>query len=296
MSSVIGSVAGGLLGGAAGSGGGAPSLGSIYPNAFQNSQSYQGLAGNNIANANTAQSSAAPAALATFNQAQNNPYTAAFQQGAGTAGSALTGVGNQSLANSSALSGASNSLLPYMQQVMNQGADPQNALFNQQQQLVTNQSNAQNAANGITGPWAAGTTGQNLSNFDINWQNNQLNRALQALSGGGAALGQAGQGFNQAQSIGGQGAQDIYAGTGLPYNTANQITGQQNTNINDLINSLGGINNIDSGTMQSLLQYLGQAGNYALGQNQSQQNATKSGAAGGSILGGQLGGALSGLF
>ena len=96
-------------------------------------------------------------------------------------------------------------------QIMNTAMDPQNALFNQQQQLVTDQTRAGQAARGL-GNSAVGASEeqQNLSNFDINWQNNQLARQTQgmsAMSQGSNSGGQQGQlvGANmtgQAQSYG----------------------------------------------------------------------------------------------
>jgi hypothetical protein len=291
----MGSTIGGIIGGQSGAGNAAASVGSYYPNIFQNSQNYMTLAGQNMANADTLQTTAAPAATNTFNQAYNNPYAGQMQAGAGQAGNALNSVGTQGLNNSTALSSAANSLLPGAQQVMQQGLDPQSALFNQQQQLVRDQSNVTNAQNGIQGPYAAGNVNQNLQNFDINWQNNALQRAIQGLQAGGAAVNQAGAGQGQAQSLGQTGAQNIYSGAGLPYNTANQITGNQSQDINTLISSLGGINNIDSATMESLLQYMGAGSNYAIAQNQNEMKNSAAGAQAGSLIGGQLFGGLSNM-
>lgn len=288
----VGSVVGGFLGGSSGASSGPASVGSVYPNTFQNSQTYQNLVGNNTTNANIAQN-LNQSATNTYNNAYSNPYSGALQQGAGTAGTGLQNVGTTGLNNSSALSSSANSLLPYIQQVMQQGLDPQNALFNRQQQQVRDQSNVTNAQQGLTGPYAAGVTNQNLNNFDIDWQNNALQRAISGLSAGGTAINQAGSGFNTAGQIGGQAGQDIYAGAGLPYNAANSITNNQTTDINNLIGSLGGINNIDSQTMSSLLQYLAQSSNYGIAQNSASANSASSGAAGGSNLGGIIGDAAT---
>ena len=67
--------------------------------------------------------------------------------------------------------------------VLQSSIDPQNALFARQQQQVLDQSNAANAAAGVgSSPYGAGLTSQALSNFDTNWQNQQLQRQLQGLS------------------------------------------------------------------------------------------------------------------
>lgn len=292
----VGSAVGGLLGGAASGGSSvAPSVGSLYPDLSQNSATYQSLLGNNSTNATSAQNTAAPAALSTFNSAYNSPYAAAYQTGAGTAGQALTNAGNQATTAGNSYMQQAPQLSAYANQVMNQGLDPQSALYNQQLSGATNSANAQNAANGVTGPWAAGTTNQATQNFNNNWQNQQLQRSLAALSGGGTALGQAGALSTLGNQLQTTGANDIYQGAGLPYNTQQSITGDQSTDINNLINQLGGINNIDSNTMNSILQYLNQGGNYALAQSAQQNQVAGAGANSGGLLGGALGDALGGF-
>lgn len=288
MSDQIGSMAGGLLGGAIGGSGGPASVGSYYPNIFQNSQSYQGILGNQQKNIDTLQNTAAPAALNNYNTASNNPFAAAFQTGAGTAGQTYTNAGNSAISNGSSISGSAPQLQQYAQQIMQMGLDPQKNLYNQQKQGATDTSNANNSAYGLTGPWAAGNTNQAVQNFDTNWQANQLQRAIQALNSGGNAMttaGNLGVTGNQLQTAG---ASDLYQGAGLPYNTAHNISENQNVDLNNLISNLGGINNIDSGTMNSLLQYLAQGSGYGIQANQGQQNAAAAGASGGEQIGSTL--------
>jgi hypothetical protein len=71
--------------------------------------------------------------------------------------------------------------------------DPQSALFNRTQNQLLDQSNAINAMSGVAStPYGASVTGNNLANFDINWQNNLLNRqntGLGALQGAGTTAG-----------------------------------------------------------------------------------------------------------
>jgi len=86
--------------------------------------------------------------------------------------------------------GAAN-LANYGGQVLNTAFDPQNALFNQLSQQVQNQANAANAVAGLgSTAYGAGTTGNTLSNFDINWQNQQLGRQATGLGAAEGAYGQ----------------------------------------------------------------------------------------------------------
>jgi hypothetical protein len=77
---------------------------------------------------------------------------------------------------------AAGNLYGYGNQVLNTGFDPQSALFNQLENQVSQQTAAANAAAGLGGSgYGASNTSNTLSNFDINWQNQQLGRQTQAL-------------------------------------------------------------------------------------------------------------------
>jgi hypothetical protein len=144
---------------------------------------------------------------------QNNPFAASALQGAQTYGGlAQQGAG--------ALQGAGNAIL-------GQAFDPQQALYNQLQQQMTDQLNAANAASGVSGPYAAGTTAQGLTNFNIDWQNQQLQRMLSGEQG-------AGQAYTGALSLGQGGSQ-------LPYQT---YLGQQQA-------GLGGLQALTTGAQQA---------------------------------------------
>lgn len=91
------------------------------------------------------------------------------------------------------------------QTILNAGYDPQNALFNRTQQQLLDQSNALNAMSGVANsPYGAGVTGENLSNFDIDWQNNLLNRMSTAAGAAQGLYGQALGGLGTAGSLAGQ--------------------------------------------------------------------------------------------
>jgi len=106
------------------------------------------------------------------NAAADNPYYPQAMAGA-QQGATLGGAG-------------ANSLYGAGQGILQQGFDPQSALFDRSQQQLLDQSNAVNAMSGIAGsPYAAGTTAKALGDFDINWQNQQLQR--QATAAGAAS-------------------------------------------------------------------------------------------------------------
>jgi hypothetical protein len=117
---------------------------------------------------------------------QNNPYTSGLESEA-TAGSeyALNSLIPQLQAGSNALTGAAN-------QVLTTAFDPQQALYDRTSQQLTDQSNAINAQYGLSSsPYGAGVAGQTMSNFNIDWQAQQLQNQLSGLSGASNAIGSA---------------------------------------------------------------------------------------------------------
>lgn len=96
--------------------------------------------------------------------------------------------------------GAQNDLLAAGRATWNAGQDPQNALLDRTQQRIVDASRAGTSARGIgMSPEAAGIENQATSNFNIDWNNQELARMIAALSGMGTAFGQAGQ---QGQLVG----------------------------------------------------------------------------------------------
>ncbi len=155
---------------------------------------------------------------------QNNPFAAQQLQGA-QAGAALgPQVSGMQMQGAQALQGGAQNLLQ-------QGFDPQSALYNQLQNQTSQQANAANAQAGVSGPYAAGTIDQSLQNFNIGWQNNQLGREQTALQG-------AGTGFGQAGALGNQAIQTLPTAAGLPYST--YLSQQQN--------DIGALSSLTSGT------------------------------------------------
>jgi hypothetical protein len=148
---------------------------------------------------------------------------------------------------------AAGNLYGYGNQVLNTGFDPQSALFNQLQNQVSQQANAANAAAGLGGSgYGASNTSNTLSNFDINWQNQQLGRQTQALGAAEpafttasgllpGALQAAGNAANIGENLtaapyqlGGQIAQGVSNILGQGANLTNQFTNQFGQDIGQL--------------------------------------------------------------
>lgn len=155
-----------------------------------------------------------PYAQQLFQQQYNNPYATGYQQAANLAGLESGSLAGQYLGGAQNLMGAGN-------QLYQTGFDPQQALYNRLQQQNMEQQNAIAAQRGVAmSPYGAGLAQQANQNFNIDWQNQQLNRQLEAARGmtgaytGGTVLG--GAGIN-AQIGAGQ----------LPYQAQQGITGGQ---------------------------------------------------------------------
>lgn len=136
---------------------------------------------------------------------------------------------------------SSNNLYRSGNSILNTAFDPQNALFNQQSQLVTDQTRAAEYARGIqTSPLGASVEANALSNFDINWQNQQLQRQ------------QSGVASAQGAYSGGQGLQNSYAnniaglqatGYGTAANASSSALGLGNSYSNNIAGLQTGGNN-----------------------------------------------------
>jgi hypothetical protein len=73
---------------------------------------------------------------------------------------------------------------------LNMAFDPQSALYNRTAQRIQDQTRASQAARGIqTTPYGAGLENQAMSDFNIDWENNLLNRAATGIQAGSTAYG-----------------------------------------------------------------------------------------------------------
>ena len=118
-----------------------------------------------------------------------NPSVAYNAPASTAAGSALTTTGMN--------------VLPYVNQTLQTGFDPQNALYAKQFQQQQDQSNVVNAQNGVAmTPYGAGLVNQNNQNFDINWQNAQLGRQQTAAGTAQSLIGAGSTGATTGTSVG----------------------------------------------------------------------------------------------
>ena len=151
-------------------------------------------------------------------------YSPAYQNAANAAGGQYGALGQQLQGAAGLDFGAQQGLLNAGQQVYQTALDPQSALYNRTVQQLQDQTGATNSMYGLGSSAAgAGVANQALSNFNIDWQNQQLQRQLQGLQGYGQAAGQAGQLAGQGATLGGAGAQATLQGGQLPYQTAQNI-------------------------------------------------------------------------
>lgn len=169
-------------------------------------------------------------------QGLNNPYASGVQTAANAAGQQYGALGTQGAAVATGLNQGATSLLPYVSQVENTAMDPQSALYNRTLQQVQDQANVANAQNGLTGsPYGAGTTNAATSNFNIDWQNNQLARQAQGISAASTGLGAVGTAGNNAQNIGTAAA----ANTGMAGAAPNAAYISNLANMLNALNSYG---------------------------------------------------------
>lgn len=198
-----------------------------------------------------------PQIIQAFQQLFNNPGTAGYTAGAGNAGQALTTVGNQATAAAPQLNTAALSLLPGAASVMNMGLDPQLALYNSQLQQTNDQANVANAQYGLTGQQAVGNLNQADKNFNMDWQNNELQRAIAGLNAGGSAITNASGNAINASNLGTTGASNLLAGGATPYNAANTIGNTQESALNEYLAQLLGPVTSTQQTIGNLSDYLG---------------------------------------
>jgi hypothetical protein len=145
-----------------------------------------------------------------------------YQNAANMAGSQYSMLGQQLQGAAGQQFGAQTGLLNAGQQLYQTSLDPQNALYNRTVQQLQDQTGATNSMYGLGSSAAgAGVANQALGNFNIDWQNQQLQRQATGLQGYGAAVGQAGQAAGQGGALGGAGAGYTLQGGQTPY-TAGQ--------------------------------------------------------------------------
>jgi hypothetical protein len=242
---------------------------------------------------------AIPYAQQTFQGMYNNPF----------AGGAMSGaMGGAGMGQNAALGGygaganymnAGVGAIPYAQQIMQTGFDPQQALYGRTAQQTQEQTRAGLESRGMDRtPYGAGVEGQTMANFNIDWQNNQLGRQSAAAGAAGGLLGAGSQVAGRGYDMMNTGAGNYAQFGAMPYGTSMGIYGNQNQALMQELGVAGAGQGLAQGQIGDWLSYLqtgnqaGQVANQnaklALDQNQMAFGQNQ-------MLGSQLGGALYGL-
>jgi hypothetical protein len=114
---------------------------------------------------------------------------------------------------------AMDQLNPDIASMLTTAFDPQQALYNRTLQQVTDQTRAGEATRGVADtPFGAAAEGNALSNFNIDWQNQQLQRQESGLGSATGAYG----GLIQGGATAAQPAEAALQGYSSAFNTASQ--------------------------------------------------------------------------
>lgn len=229
----------------------------------------------------------------------NNPYAPQFQQGAGVAGQMGQQGAQSAFQQGQTQTGYGNSLAPYAGQIMNTAFDPQNALYARTLQQLQDQTRAGESARGIAmTPYGAGVEGNTLSNFNIDWANQQLARQAQGAGAASGLIGQAGTQIDKGQALMNT-APGLYGqASGMPYQAAQTIGQGQQGAISNLFQGGGQAQNLANLPIQDYLAYLGagnQAGQVANQGGQLALNQANMGFNQNQTLGSNLGAGIQGI-
>jgi len=153
-----------------------------------------------------------PAAQGIAGSMINSPFASTYQLGAGPAGAMGMGAGLNAY-------GAGGNLYGLGGSIANTAFDPQQALYERTLGQVRDQTLAGLSNAGLaTTPYGAGVLGNTLGNFNIDWQNQQLQRQI---AGGQAAGGL----YGQAAGLQAGAPGTFMGGAGLPWQTGQTIGG-----------------------------------------------------------------------
>lgn len=226
----------------------------------------------------------------------NNQKQYGLMDAANQAGVAAGGVGQQDLSASNNMFAMGNSLAPYAQTILNTAFDPQSALYNRTAQQLTDQTRAGNEARGIDmSATGAGLENQALSNFNIDWQNNQLNRETQGATSAEGINSQVSSDYGSGANLGNQGVDMTLAAGAIPYASKMQIDQDKFNALNTMSQAGTAANSQVQQTANDYLNYLNQGRNSAGTANQAAQAGFNNFGTTASGVGGLLGSAASSL-
>lgn len=217
-----------------------------------------------------------------FQSQFNNPYAGQALQGAQQAGQMATGAAGQAY-------GSGQSLLNAQNQILQSSMDPQQALYNQLLQQTTDQTRAGEAARGLAmSPIGSQIESNALNQFNIDWQNQQLNRQIAGANAAGTA-GRTGVGLQ------GVGTQYMQQGSQYPYTQAQNIAQNQFGAIGANQAAMQGGLAPQQQNIQNLGWYTGLGGQSAINAANLQNYNAQTGAQWGNLAASGLG-SIAGLF
>lgn len=226
----------------------------------QNASSADSLYYNTLANQtqNNPYQQMAPAYQRIYQQGMSNPYAQGAQTAANQSGQAMGQQGQQNIGLAPQLMGAAQQGLGYANQTMQQAQDPQNALYNRTLQQLQDQVRTSNAARGIdSSGYGAGLENQALSNFNIDWQGQALNRSLAGLAGYDTSVKTAAGVGGQASNLGQMGAMQLGQAGQIPSNAYNQNLQDQSSYLNQFTGAGAQGQGLQNQNLGQLLSYMG---------------------------------------
>jgi hypothetical protein len=234
-----------------------------------------------------------------YNMLQNNPGALGYMGGANFAG----GLGQLQALNQygagNTLTGAGIGALPYAQSIFGTAMDPQQALYNRTLQQTQDQTRAGLESRGLDmTPYGAGVEGQTLGNFNIDWQNQQLQRQIAGAQGGGGLINAAGTAIGQGNALSSAAPGQFFNASGMPYNVFQQLGQNQFQNLGSAMGIAGQGQGLAQGQLQDWANYLqiGEgADKNAIANYQAQLEAQKQQFQENQVFGRQMGNALYGL-
>jgi hypothetical protein len=189
----------------------------------------------------------------------HNPFTDMFLQGGGQAGAMGMAAGQGAYSAGGQMMGYGLGMLPDVTSLTAMGFDPQQAYYSRAAQQLQDQQRAALAASGVGGtPYGAGVEGQTMGNFNIDWQNTALQRALSGAQGAAGLYGAIGQGVGQGANLQQGGVGEYLQGAGTPYNVFGGINASQLGLLGQAGQYGNQASNIPQQQIQDYLAYLGQ--------------------------------------
>jgi len=210
---------------------------------------------------------------ATSGQGVNNPGLPQWMQGAQTA----AGYGGQAASSAmnvgQGLVGTGQSLLPWGNQLLQNGFDPQNALYDRTSGLASQGARAGLTARGLdSSPYGAGVEASAMNNFNIDWQNAQLQRQLQAAQGASGLASASGNLQNMGVGLQAQAPGIAYTAAGMPYQVGQAASSDSLGGLSQLGNLSTAGGNQGTQQLQQWLDYI----KAATGTSNAATNATNS--------------------